>query len=231
MRKAAYILLGLLGVLLVVDRVGDYVVTRMLDSRIESQLGQQVDTSIGGFPFLTQAVRGRWTSITVSAESAPVPGVEIRATDVRAEARGVRGYTAEDARAESANLRVVVPYADIERHADLAAGTLSGTEDGRVRAATTVELPGGKLPFSGTGTPEIADGYITVRDIGDITVASGSGQLSPEAREGVEDALRWQLPLDDLPDSLRVTGVRALPQGLEMTAEGRNVLLSDVLTG
>lgn len=231
MRKAAYVVLGLLVVLLIVDRVGDYVATRVLDSRFESALGEEVQTSIGGFPFLTQLARGRWESIEVTADSAPVPGVEIRASDVRAQARGVRGYTAEDAVVESATLRGIVPYADIERLRDLPAGTLSGTEDGRVRAATTVDLPGGKLTLTGTGTPEIADGYITVRDIRDITAASGSVQLSPEARASVEEALRWRLTLDGLPDSLQVTGVRALPQGLEITVEGQDVSLSDVLTG
>src|SRR3954453_17759333 len=82
MRKLVIILIVILGVLLVVDRVGVNIAEGAVAQTMqESQhLQAEPDVDIAGFPFLTQLVSRDFDEITITAKNIPLGNKQVHVT-------------------------------------------------------------------------------------------------------------------------------------------------------
>src|ERR671930_802776 len=73
-RVLALVVAAILALLVVIDRVGDYVAERIAADTIKSaqHLPSRPDVDIAGFPFLNQLITGKYDKITVTADDVPV---------------------------------------------------------------------------------------------------------------------------------------------------------------
>jgi len=84
------------GLLLVLDRVGEHIAARQLAGRIQTSqhLSSRPDVSIGGFPFLTQVLQGRYHSVSITS-TPPVTVNGVAVTDVRVHLQSVKVSTSD----------------------------------------------------------------------------------------------------------------------------------------
>ncbi|NUW45846.1 LmeA family phospholipid-binding protein [Nonomuraea rhodomycinica] len=220
MRKLLVFLI-VLGVLLaVVDRVAVAGVERDLSTRIaaSADLDRQPEVSIEGFPFLTQAVAGRYPEVRFDLGTLTYGGVPVQ---------NLQGVAYD----------VTAPLADVlQNRADVRAGRL--TVRGTLTRATIDKYAPKGVKISGNGSRLVASGEVAVGANKvkfdaemKIEVADGGIRLRAQKIAGVPDAIAglvsYTIPFKgDLPFDVKVTGVRNVADGLEFTAEAENVPLS-----
>ncbi|MDR8407238.1 DUF2993 domain-containing protein [Nonomuraea sp. 3-1Str] len=220
MRKLLVFLI-VLGVLLaVVDRVAVAGVERDLSNRIaaSADLDRQPEVSIEGIPFLTQAVSGRYPEVRFDLGTLTYGGVPVK---------NLQGVAYD----------VTAPLADvIQNRADVRAGRL--TVRGTLTRATIDKYAPKGVKISGNGSRLVASGEVAVGVTKvkfdaemQVEVADGGILLRAQKIEGVPDTLAklvsYTIPFKgDLPFDVKVTGVRNVADGLEFTAEARDVPLS-----
>lgn len=117
-------ILVLLVVLLVVaDRVGAVVAAHVLADKIQTDehLPSRPDVSIGGFPFLTQAIAGNYSDVTVTVHGLTVSGVPV--STLVAHLHGVHVSASAAIKGDvhrvpvdRADGRVVLSFADLNRY-------------------------------------------------------------------------------------------------------------------
>jgi LmeA-like phospholipid-binding len=73
------VLIFVIGVLVLLDRLGSYVAADLLAGKVQhaEHLAARPQVSINGFPFVTQALSGRYRDIEVVAENLTVNGVPV----------------------------------------------------------------------------------------------------------------------------------------------------------
>ncbi|WNV75069.1 DUF2993 domain-containing protein [Geodermatophilus sp. DSM 44513] len=215
------------GLLLVADRVGEEVaedqVARVVAER--AGLGGAPDLEFGGFPFLTQAVAGRYEDLQVSLTAADLGQPAGTRADVSL--RGVRVPLSD---VVSGSVQQV-PVERVDGTATLAYQLLAdqlgpdatvAQEGDGLRVDTTVEFAGQRVPLTATGTVSV-DGDELVVDVED---ASTAGVDAPDAFvDQVSDALDLRYGIPALPFGLQVTGVRAAGDGVLVTVEATDTVL------
>ncbi len=222
------ILVLLLGLAVVADRVAVGVAEDRVAGEIARQGGldgtPQVD--IAGFPFLTQAVAGRYDDVRVSLTATDLGQPAGTRADVR-----LRGVHAPLSQVLSGSVRQVpvdridgtatLSYELLSR--ELGDGTTVVREGDALRITRTVEVLGRRLPLTATGTITV-DGPDLVIDVRD---AVGAGVDVPgwllERADGLLD-LRYPVP--ELPFGLEVTGVAPGRDGVDVALQARDAVLT-----
>jgi len=188
MRRIA-VFVGVLVALLVLADAGLRILAeRRAAEQIETalELSEPPDVSLGGWPFIVQLFRGRFPSVTVSAEG--VGTSELRLSEVELELRHVRVYLLSDkrsVRARSGSGTALISADDLnsalERAGVAAEVELSGGEVGVIangsRIAARPSIQSGDLVVAPSVTldlPEFADGivYRSVRVVESLMVVS-----------------------------------------------------------
>ncbi|MFB4285221.1 DUF2993 domain-containing protein [Nonomuraea sp. MTCD27] len=216
MRKVIVFLMALV-VLLIVDRAAVASVERDLANRIAAvpSLSGTSAVSIEGIPLLTQAVSGRYPEVRFDLGTFSYGSVQVR---------NVRGAAYD----------VTAPLADVLRNQGrVQAGRVSGS--GTLSRATIDEFAPSGVKIGGNGRRLTASG--------EVTIGANKVQFNAELRVEVTDGkIRLQaekihgVPLPDqvvqlisypipcnLPFDVKLTGVRSLPEGLELFAEAFDV--------
>jgi len=176
----------------------------------------QPDVTIGGVPFLTQLAGGRLTSVVVTTDAATVSGLRLEDVEVRfLEVSTSTPYIAR--RAELTALARPDALAAVLGVADLGLGVRQGE-----LVATTTVLG---LPLDVVLVPT-ADGRAVVVDVTGF-VLGGVGVAAEDLPAGVADQLRGlRFDVDGLPAGMALTGVAVVPDGLELTAAGGDLVLT-----
>ena len=225
MKRLAVVVLVLAALLLVADRVAERVAEGALAEQLTGELGSRPAVEIGGFPFLTQAVAGRYDDLRVRAGRVERSGLSL--TDFSAVLTGTQLPLADAARGDVSSVPVqqlaasgVLPYAELER---LAGTGLSLEADPQgVRVSGTVRVLGRDVAASAVGAVTLQGDRVVVRPR-DIEVAG------VRATGAVSRALAGRLDLDvrlpTLPYGVQLTTLRSGPQGLEVSGSARDVLL------
>ncbi|HET6212980.1 MAG TPA: DUF2993 domain-containing protein [Micromonosporaceae bacterium] len=229
------VLVVLSGLLVAADRVAAYAAEKTIAKKVAQQtkdLGIESsapEVTIGGFPFLTQVADGRYQDIAIVLRNVSKNGVTLPVLDVHA-----TGITATMDTLMSGNGPVT---------ADKVVGTGTVRYDS-VRAV--VNQPGLELTESGgrlrlRWPVTISGQQVTATAVGDVTVNAGTVQLkvSDIKAEGITLPAIAQRLLDDyakklsvainlqlLPFHLRLESVRALPEGLAISASAQGVPIS-----
>ncbi|WP_040338643.1 DUF2993 domain-containing protein [Candidatus Blastococcus massiliensis] len=228
MRALLVVVLLLAGLAVLADRVA----VGVAEDRIASELADRgglvgtPEVDIAGFPFLTQAVGGRYQDVRLSLDTgqlAESPGTRADVT--------LRGVHLPLSDAVSGSV-TEVPVDRIDGTAtlsyDLLAGeigsdaTLAPEGDG-LRVTRTVELLGYTLPVSAAGTVTLDGGDLVI----DVEQATGAGVEIPRflVRQ-VSDLLDLRYEVPELPFGLQLTGVVPGQDGVDLRVEATDTVLT-----
>jgi hypothetical protein len=226
--KGLLITLGVLLVLLVAaDRVGVLVAERQVAEQVAQQGGLpgEPDVDITGFPFLTQAVAGRYDDVRISltADELGQPAgttADVSLQGVQLPLSDVLGGRVSQLPVDRVDGQASVPF-------DLLAAQLGGdtalTRDGDgLRITKTVEVLGQTIPLTAAGTVTL-DGQDLVVD---VSSAAGAGLDVPQfVLEQAQDLLDFRYTLPALPFGLQLTGLQVADGGVDVTVAATDVVL------
>jgi hypothetical protein len=227
--KALLVVLALLlGLAVVADRVAVGVAEDRVATEVATKGGLQgtPEVEIEGFPFLTQAVGGRYDDVRISLTAEQLGQPEGTRADV-----ALRGVQVPLSSVLSGSV-AEVPVERIDGTAtlsyDLLAAQLGGDttlrrEGDGLRITRTVEVAGRTIPLTATGTLTL-DGNDLVVDVADAT---GAGVDVPGVLvDRVADLLDLRYPVPALPFGLTLTGVAPADDGVRVTVEAADTVLA-----
>lgn len=223
MRKFLVFVIFVLIVVAVADRGLHYAAESEIASRVEQQyeMTSEPEVTIGGFPFLNQAISGEYGQIRIVTGAVVVDDVQLDRVDVTA--RDVQAplsdlMTQPSVVADTAEAKVLLPYSELQKR--LPEGIVIENEDGQPRMS-------GDLALGQYSTPVTADLKVAV-DEGSIVVTPADievGQSQLGGADLAEGLLTLQVPVPEMPFGLEVKGIEALPNGVEVNAEASDVQL------
>jgi hypothetical protein len=224
-----------IGLLVAVDRVGAYAAERTIAQKVSQEvkdLGIQSsspDVTVGGFPFLTQVVGGRYERISillrdVSANGITVPSLDVHATGVNAEMSALMSGEGSIT-ADRVDGTATVGYSSIR--ALIQQDGLELSEDGgKLRLRLPLTIAGQQVTAIGVGEVRISAGKVGLA----VTDIRAEGvELVPRAQSLLDEyksRLSVEIALPPLPFGLRIEAVQVKPEGLAVTASARGVPLS-----
>lgn len=225
MRKLIVILLVLAAVLVVVDRVTQSAAQREVAQRVAStyELQEEPEVRVRGFPFLTQALGGRYRQIDVVAQPITVADVrikelEVQLHDVQAPLRTLLQRDGSEVRAQRVSGRALVALSEIQR---------------RLPERMQVRARGDDLELSGQAT--VLGRSVPVTAVVDVatqgrTIRFRPRQIEIEGMQGGGPLLRnrfsFAFSLEGLPLRLRPTEVRVTDGGVRIAATAEDVPLT-----
>ncbi|SCL14148.1 Protein of unknown function [Micromonospora rhizosphaerae] len=242
-RRGRKVLIGLVvlllilgGLLVAADRVAAGVAERAIADQVKQEVAKknaqsappQVD--IGGFPFLTQVLAGKYERISivlkdvqgpVQGGTVSVPQLDVDARNVKASLDTIRSGQG-DVVAESVDGTGTITYDSLAKLLGRPGLTL-GERDGKLVVNAPVDILGAKLTVTGTADVTVAKGKVALR-FNDLN-AEGLPNL-PMARTLLANyakSISIDVPLPELPFQLNVRKVEPRPEGLTVTADARNV--------
>lgn len=227
MRRLLVVLVVLGAILVGVDRIAEFAAARAVAHQLRSSehLARDPQVHFAGFPFLTQALRGRFSEVDLTATDVQTPAVSVARVSVR-----LHGVHASVARALAGRLRSVpvdsVSGTGLLRYADLASvlsRTLAGVVPGGVTGGVTLRDAGGRVAISGRASvggstvPVEVDCTVAVvgsaiRVVPQLAVLPVLGSQTLPA--SVQQQLAVTIAADQLPFGVRVRSVAVRPEGL-----------------
>ena len=228
MRALLVVLLLLGGLLLAADRGAEAFAEDRVAQLVAERggLAGRPEVEIRGFPFLTQAVGGRYDDVRIGLTGADLGQPEGTRADVSL--RGVQvalsdvlSGSVQQVPVERVDGTATLAYALLA--AELGPGTTVTRNGDGLRVQRTVEVAGVSVPLTATGTVSL-DGDTLVVDVED---ASGAGVDVPDLLvDQVDDALDLRYPIPQLPFGLQVTGVAPADDGVGVRVEATDTVLS-----
>lgn len=254
MRRLVIALLVLAGVLVAVDFGAAAMAESAVSRQMRGQLGLADDPSvrINGFPFLTQALSGRYSSVDVAASRIAVG--ELQELDVRAQLRDVvaplsmlLGSGPKSLDVSEAEGTVRIPAADVER-------LLPGVTDLRIdpidaRALQDAVEDGGEASLTEidpdsaarlVGTASLLGQEAEVSVIAVLELAQGQAQIVPRdvrlggddapalpaaVQRAVEDLFTVRIDPGSLPLQVTPTALEATGGALEVSGAAQDLTL------
>jgi hypothetical protein len=221
-------LVVLVGLLAVADRVA----VGIAEKRVAEQIRDRGDlhgtptVDIAGFPFLTQAVRGRYDDVRIqlTAEELGQPAgtrADVSLHGVRVPLSSVLSGSVSRIPVDRIDGTATVSYALLS--AQLGGDTTVRPEGDGVRITKTVHIAGFTLPLTASGTVTLKGNQLLV----DVQRASGVGVTVPSFLvDRVSDLLDLSYRIPALPFGLALTGVRPAADGVHLTVAATNAVLS-----
>ena len=232
MKSLLLTLLLALGLLVVADRVGVALAERALAAQAKGSSGaRDVSVDIVGFPFLTQALRGRYDDVALDATEVPVGQRRLARLQVRM--RDVELPLTDALSGDVAQ----VPVGGITGSALLGYDTVEDAVADRDAAARVELEPGDEAPLRVTGSVRFlgrtlqAAAQSDVRLDGRRLVVRGRRyEVAGPVVDGalnrlLRDRLDVSFTLPRLPYGLKPTGVEARPEGLRVGLESGPTVL------
>jgi len=222
------VLLLLAGLALALDRLAVGVAEDRVADQLEVQggLAGTPDVEINGFPFLTQAVGGRYEDVRISLTADDLAQPEGTRADVVL--RGVRVPLSEVLSGSVTEVPVDRMDGTATLSYELLAAQLGGNttlarEGDGLRITRTVELLGYTLPLTAAGTVALDGDELVV----DVEQATGAGVDVPGFLVAeASDLLDLRYPVE-LPFDLTLTRVRPADRGVVVDVEATDTVLRD----
>jgi LmeA-like phospholipid-binding len=244
-RRTLIVLLVLLIVLAGLLVVADRLAAGFAERAIADQVSQEVENreiqsssprvTVGGFPFLTQVLAGRYESISIlvrdvrpvgQAEGLRMPELAVDARNVSASLETLRSGEGE-VTAETVEGTGVIAYSSV---VDVIAqpGLTLSEENGRLLVSSPLQVLGQELTVRGIAELTVVDGQVLLGF--DELTADGlpDDAVARQAVSAYARQISVQLPVPAMPFDLQVREVRPLPQGLAVSAIAREVPLNSV---
>lgn len=228
MRVLLISILVLLGIAVAADRVLVVVTENQLASAIqaEGQLPAEPDISIEGFPFLTQAVSGRYDSVRVGVDVQalglpPGASVDIQLLGAQVPLNSVLSGSVTSVPVDKVIGTVTFPFDYIGEQLN---GALVTRDGSGLRVETTVSLLGQDFPVAATAELALVGREVVLS----ASNVEGFGtELPDEVTAVVLDLLDLSLPIPELPFGLLFTGIQVVGDGLQVVAEGDDIVLEE----
>ncbi|MEU4536719.1 DUF2993 domain-containing protein [Streptosporangium sp. NPDC023825] len=224
MRKLIGFLLLLLVLVVILDRVAVTGVQREIATQATAKydLSTPPEVTIEGIPFLTQAIAGRYEEVRVVAGAMTVSGIRLSSVDFT-----LRGVTASledlvlrpqqvDMRAERVEGAVVVPLETLNQRAPR--GIKVSVVGDELSVSGEITVLGQKVPVKAALKVEIVEGGLRLVP-GKVTLGGGIPVPDPER------FINYRVPIGKLPYNLKLTEVKAVPEGLRISGEASDVPL------
>jgi hypothetical protein len=228
------------GGLFIVDRFGASFAERKIAERVAQEVKDNGATSafpevqIGGVPFVTQVLDGKYKEITIllrefagsagEGKTVKMPLLDIRARDVRAPLDTIRSGTGKIT-ATTVTGTGTLDYASLAALVDREGVTI-GQSNGKLTVKGPVTAAGQSFDVSGTADLTVKGNTVQVR-----FAELNAGELS--SIPGVQDLLNTyakdisiDLKIPELPLQLAVQKVVPRPEGLVVTAAAKEVPLN-----
>jgi hypothetical protein len=225
--KLLVVLVVLLGLAAAADRLA----AGYAETRVAEQIAQQgglagtPDVDVQGFPFLTQAVAGRYDEVRISltADELGQPDgtdADVVLRGVHVPLSGVVSGSVEEVPVERIDGTATLSYELLA--AQLGGDTTLEREGDQLRVTRTVEVMGQALPLTAAGTVTLDGEQIVV----DVDAAAGAGVEIPDfVVAQVSDLLDLRYTVPALPFGLRLTGVRPGAEGVDVAVEAADTVL------
>jgi hypothetical protein len=227
-----YVLLAVVAALLVAlllcDRVLAELAERKASAYVTAPLGHGARVRVHGEPFLTQALRGRYREVEVTASDVQLgsfAGVWLQAHLINAllPLQNLLGGRADELPVEHVHAQLVFPYEELARVSRVP-GLRFTFRDERLIATASLPIPGfGQLAqVSGEAVATISEGggiWLRVRNVAVAGISVPSvvlNQLIP--------ALAFPVPLPPLPYGLRLEALTPTPEGLQLYGSAHAVV-------
>jgi hypothetical protein len=221
------VLVVLLGLAVVADRVAVGIAEDRVAQELAAEGGLQgaPEVDITGFPFLTQAVAGRYDDVRISLSADQLGQPE--GTRARVALRGVAvplssvlAGAVREVPVDRVDGTATLSYALLS--AQLGGDTTLRREGSGLRITRTVELLGRAFPVTAAGTVTL-DGNDLVVDVEDAT---GAGVDVPRFLvDQVTDLLDLRYAVPALPFGLRLTSVTPAGDGVVLGLEATDTVI------
>jgi hypothetical protein len=232
----------LLVVLAVVDRVAAAIAASELRSRVAAELAahdvgySSLDVTVGGIPFLTQVVQGRYDSLSINltqlhltedGREATLPRLDVTATGVAVDTLALaRGDTS--ATADQVTGSALVSYETLSSLVDLSQYHLAdltfSDRDGALWARGDVSALGVSLPVEAEAEISVRNGQFEVRLRGLKAVGASVPNVALPMLDSIANAV-IVATVPALPFGITVNDFQVAPGGLAITATGHKVTL------
>lgn len=227
MRRLLVVLVVLGALAVAADRAAVAVAERSVADQLQRTEGLATTPTVelGGFPFLTQVVAGRYDEVRVAATGLERGGVRLAGVDatlsgVEARLGDVLSGDVSALPVERVRATVTVDFADLARRSGLRDVRLAAAGQA-VRVTARVTVLGRTVTGTAVARPSLRGGTLSFR----ASSAEVSGADGQELRALVARALAFSVPVGDLPFGLSLTDVDVTPQGVRLEASaGRTVL-------
>jgi hypothetical protein len=226
-RRLIWVVVVLLVLAIGADRVGAVLAAHVVASKLttSASLTTEPSVTIHGFPFLTQAISGRYDDVELVATDLARGGVRLAKLDVSL--HGVRlplsdaiSGQVSSVPVEGITAKAVVSYADIASR-----GNITGLS---VQPAGSLVKVTGR--FTVLGQSVTASTESTVRISGRTLVVVAQkltvlGQSSSALNRALAGRLDLRVPIGALPYDLQLTGVHATDGGVVVDARSGATVL------
>lgn len=227
MKALLVVLVLVVGLLFVADRVTE----RWAEGYVADQLVEQAglaaapEVDARGFPFLTQAVAGRYDDVHISLTAEQLGQPEGTRADVVL--RGVQvplssvfSGTVQEVPVERIDGTATLSYELLS--AQLGGDTTLRREGDGLRITKTVEVLGRTIPLTAAGTVALDGDDVVV----DVENASGAGVEIPGFLvDRVADLLDLRYAVPALPFGLQLTGLSVADDGVVVRVEATDTVL------
>jgi hypothetical protein len=228
MRKGLVIFLVLLiGLVIAADRIGLVVAQDEIAKNVATEYGldHKPKVKIKGFPFLNQALTGRYGEIDVNVGDFTQLGVHLTGTVVTL--KGVDAPLSDALHGDSSKMvadtaisTATVPYADVNKEAPRGMKVSAKGKDLQVRGPVTVL----GITRTVTATVTVKPNGHNVRVLPQTVNAGGT--TLPVAL--VQQAFSFTMPVRGLPQNTSISNVLVQPDGLRVTTTGEHVNLESL---
>jgi hypothetical protein len=217
------VLIFVIAVIVVADRVGAIAGAHVLAGKVQSaaNLPSRPTATIGGFPFLTQALRGNYQDVTITANNLPLHGVTV--TTLTAHLHGmhvplhdVLHGTVSEVPVDRIDGTALMSFASVNSYlaSQQLTPRLAAGVSGHAVVTERTGIRGKRVLRTGVAAVTVSDNAVHVR----------VAKLSAPGHRG-HTAVRFSVPLTGLPFQLQVTSVAVSPVGLTASGSAQHVVL------
>lgn len=201
---------------LVADRGAKLAIERVAASRMQSSLdtSKRPSVDMGGFPFLTELIRGKFDNVTVDMVGAS--GGKVTVAHLHADLHGVRQDNG-GVRADSITGTGHIDYDALSAAAKPLQISYGG--DGLIQVTAKVTVLGRNLTASASGQPRIEHSTLIVKP------ERASTSVTGDAGEAAAAVPEVSVPLRDIPPNLNIKLTPAAG-GVDFTFDGTDVQLT-----
>ena len=229
MKRFAVTVVVLLALLIVADRAAAALASRAIAAEVASatRLDAQPDVDVAGFPFLTQALSGRYRQVDVTATDVPAGELTIgrlvaTLTGVEVPLSDALSGSVSDVPVQRVRARALVTYDELERQSEDRRLTLQPEGD-RVRVTGTLRVLGQEVSASALSRVNIVDGAVVVTA---ESYEVGNAAADAALTRALGERLDLRIPVTGLPYDLQVSGVEVDPDGVVVLATANATVLT-----
>ena len=224
----------LVGLLAVADRVGASLASAAVEDQVVASAAlESADVSIGGFPFLTQAISGRYDSVSVvargvAAGEVTVDRLDATLTGVSVPLSAALSGSVDEVPVSSVRATALLSYAELSRRSGDRRRTVSPAGD-RLRVTGSVTVLGQTVSASALSSVRVDGGAVVVTA---ESYSVGDAAASAAISRALGGRFDLRIPVTGLPYGLKVSGVEVTDDGVSVSAAaGATVLRPSLRLG